>query len=156
MLRRTSASYFVGVEVLADRFNDAVRCAPQLVRSDAVERDRPRIRPARQLPLLDRVSFGADQVLQRHLENFFDLGLLAAPGRRWAVQATEKWRDPEASRRCLDQRQRRQDLDAGGVQSDFFVRLAQGCSQQVGVLGLATAARKRDLPTVDPMWTAAD
>ncbi len=80
---------------------------------------------------------------------------LAAPHVR-AFQSAQEGGDPEAGGYRLDDWQRCQDFNSFTVEADLLFRLAQRSRQQIGVFGLAPAARKGDLAAVHTEWTAAD
>src|SRR5216683_8091334 len=76
---RTAKSYVVARQIVSDGANDPIRGAPQFVGPDSIERDLAFLRPARQLPELDVVRLGACQIVNSHLEDLVDLGLLPSP-----------------------------------------------------------------------------
>src|SRR5262245_29970339 len=63
-----SRSDLVCLQVDPDRTEDPVRGAPQLVGSDAIKGDFPRLVPARKLPVLDPVGLGVREILDRDLQ----------------------------------------------------------------------------------------
>src|SRR5438309_12102332 len=102
------------------------------------------------------MGVGTGEILEWHLEDLVDLGLLSAPCRRRAVQAAEKRRYPKAGGHRLDDRQRRQNFDPLWLEPDFFFGLTQRGRQQICILRLAAPTREGNLSAVNPMRSATD
>src|SRR5215471_13099739 len=104
-------SEFVILQIVANGAHNFIRRAPEFVSADAIKGNLARLGPAGELPLFDVMDFRSEEIVDADLENLVDLSLLALPGGRWAVQATQERCNPESGRHRFDNRQARQNLD---------------------------------------------
>lgn len=127
---------------------DAVACAPEFVRPNAIIGDPPRTRPRRKGHEVLSVSIGPGQIPEADFKNLGDFTVVFTPF-GWTLDPCEKGMNHEAGGPSFERWKFFQNMNGFPGQSHLLAALPDGGFQEVSVLLLVFAARKGELAAVN-------